>query len=698
MNEQNKTKATLLIEIGVEELPHDMVSLLSETFANELASALCDARFSPGGHTVFGAARRMAVSVGDVAACQPVRSTRRKGPALRIAFDDSGAPTQAARGFAKSCGVAIDEVEQKDGYLWALQTDAGKTLDEFLNEVLPEIIRRLPLTKRMRWDVSEHEFIRPVRWLCALHGSRLPEITVCGCFAEPRSYGHRHHWPQAIPLANADDYESALENAFVVARGDARARRTREGINRLAQTVGGHPPGGSARVAVASAMAEWPCAVLAEFDSQFLSLPAEVVICTLESEQNIIPLTDTDGRLLPSFIVITDVESKDPAEISRGYARVVRARLSDADFFYRRDMQSTLASRESELDGMVYIEGLGTLRDKTERVKKMCAYTAEVCGADNKTVARAAQLSKCELATELVAERPELEGAIGAAYAGHDGEAPEVVAVLREYRMPLRADDALPATREAIALALADRLDTLAGIIGVGRAPTGDRDPYGVRRVAIAIIRIIIECDIRMPIDEALRRAVANLPDKAGKNNKDSASPDVETAAAGYIIERLRAYYQRSGENPNIVTAVLAAQKKDLADINRRVKAVRHFMTLPQAENLAAANKRIHHILKKNKPPPGGKAGGGTTTEEKMLHQCLKDGEAKTTGLIKNGEYVEAMNALATFADPLETFFQNVMVMSESADERNNRLALLAAVRKLFLSLADFSALAGERE
>lgn len=703
---------TLLVEIGVEDLPPGESAPetppLADRLADGLAEALKEREFECGERRVYWTPRRLAVRIKNVPAKQPERRVERKGPKVEAAFDADGKPTATGLGFAKSCGVPLDEIEREDGRLVHRQNRRGRTLAECLDESLPEVVKRLWVPRRMRWTTEDFEFLRPLRWLCVMHGKEALDVALFGCRSEARSYGHRYHHPGAVALAHADQYEGVLEGARVRADAAGRAAAMADACAKLCEERAGKGDYSACAAACAAEAleTEWPDGLCAELPAESLTIPGAIVRQVLRKDYGAVPVRDPvqdsadgDAAPRPEFIVVTDIriDDKNRETIRRGYERVVRAGLADVRFFYKRDLQRTLESRRPELKEMIFNKYLGTLYDKTERLRKMGAYLADRCGADKDAVVRAAELCKCELVTELVRERPALEGFVGRYYARREKLDAVVTEALDGHWAPRPADTRMPAGAEAKVLALADRLDTLVGILSTGQTPTGNRDPYGLRRVAIAVIRIAIEGELAFDLNEALEKMYGCLPAEAKK-------ADGAETAREYLFKRLPDYYDRQtfvGDDGvarrlgrGALAAVLAANPPTLLDVHKRMTALSGFGG-DAAENLINANKRIANILRKQGAGEASAARlvAGSEDAERALHGHWKETAGRIKEAAERGDYESILTHLAGFAAPLEKFFDEVLVMSEDRTERANRLKLLGEVRSLFLSLADFSKL-----
>jgi glycyl-tRNA synthetase beta chain len=687
--------ADFLVEVGTEELPPKALKSLMDAFCKNFEEALDEQRLSHGDLRAFATPRRLAVLVEDLALAQPDRELLLKGPPVSVAFDEDGNAKPAALAFAKKCGVDVAalgrERNDKGEWLTYLSAEEGARADELLPAAVQKSLDRLPIPRRMRWGAGDTEFVRPVHWLLMLHGKSVVEGKVLGIEADNKTRGHRFHAPGALSIGKPDEYQSILERkGFVVADFAARRKRIVELVDEAAREAGGRASGDLALFDEVTALNEWPVAVTGTFSGEFLKLPREVIVATLTGHQRYFPVTDKGGALLPVFVTIANIESTEPSRVRDGNERVIRPRLADAAFFWETDRKSALADRCDALAQVVYQQGLGSIADKSNRVAELAEKIAGEIGAQADEVARAALLAKCDLLSGMVAEFPELQGTMGHYYAAADGENDNVAKAIGEQYLPRFSGDALPQSPVGMALAVADKLDTIAGIFALDKRPTGSRDPFGLRRAALGLIRIVVERELEIDIEDLITRAVklqpAKVPDRAG----------LAPSILDFIVERMRAWYlERPEVSPEMFEAVRANRPRSLLDFDRRLKAVAAFSKLDAASSLSAANKRIGNILRQ--------AGGASAAKlresrlvddaEKGLHAAMIAASAVVVPLLAEHKYTEALAALAPLREPVDRFFDEVMVMSDDAVLQKNRLALLASLRDRFVEIADISQL-----
>ncbi|MEX2523959.1 MAG: glycine--tRNA ligase subunit beta [Gammaproteobacteria bacterium] len=688
------SKKDLLIEIGTEELPPKSLKRLGTAFADEIAAGLEKHGLAHGDVRWYATPRRLAVGVAKLATAQKDQKVEKRGPALSAAYDENGKPTKAAEGFARSCNAAVADLD-------TLETDKGKWLVYRTVEqgrdtanLLPEMIRtalaRLPVARRMRWGDSEAEFVRPVHWSVVLLGRDIVPCDILGTSAGNETCGHRFHHPKPIRITSAATYAKKLrDKGHVMVDFNERRQSILQQVLESARAVGGHARIEDDLLDEVTALVEWPAALAGSFDEAFLELPREVLIATLQDHQRYFPVTDETGENIRQyFITVANIDSREPEEVRRGNERVIRPRLADAAFFWRRDCAVPLEDRRAQLGNVVFQKQLGTLKDKTRRISQLAASIADSLGLDSKPVQRAAELARCDLFTDMVGEFPELQGVMGRYYAERNGEPPEVALALDEQYMPRFAGDAIPASATGRVLAVAEKLDTLIGIFAIGQAPTGDRDPFGLRRAALGCLRIIIEGELDLDLEQCLKQSAKHFD---GSLKTDAAVNDV----FDFCMERLRRYYLDEGIHVDVFEAVLDRRPTRPLDFHHRIRAVTRFKQMPEAESLAAANKRIRNILRQS----GETAAAAVKPEllrepaEQELAGALETAEKTVRPLLDTGDYQRALTELARLREPVDAFFDNVMVMCEDPSLKTNRLAMLQKLGDLFLSIADISRL-----
>ncbi len=677
---------TLLVEIGTEELPPACQHELAATLAEKLRQALReDARLAFAGKKVFSTPRRLAVLFYKLEAAQNEMKKRVSGPLLETAFDECGHVQAAAIGFAKKFNVQPDELirDEKTGRLVCDVKVPGLKIDVLFPTALKKAIQSLHLHTRMRWGEHPFEFVRPVRWLCVLYGVKEIKMELFGVQASRCTRGHIHHCPDKLPLPRADDYQRVLrEQGKVEIDPATRREKILDAARIAAMNAGGCLRESEKLLDEVAAMIEWPLVVGGGFDERFLSLPREVILETLEKTLKAFGISDHTGKLMPGFIIVANVASKNPARIRAGYEKVVRPRLEDALFFYERDGKKSLADRRPGLSGILFLTGLGSLADKTRRVSVLASQLAPICGAQTSEVNEAALLCKTDLLTDMVREYPTLQGTIGKHYALRDGLPTAVATAIGEHLLPRQSGDTLPETPAGISLALADRLDTLVGIFSTGYKAAGSSDPLGTRRVALGILHILVERGIHLSIEYWLAQAQQAFC-KMGL-------PDQGSETKIFLCERFRTWCLDRGSPRTHVSAVCANMPSDFYDASQRLSALEQFMRSSEAVRLVEINKRIRNIVRK---------APGTTVDtlrfqqvaEKELYNCYKNCVLKIQKLCIKRKYFDAMRELVHLSDPLDRFFIDVLVMCKNRELRNNRLALLGGLQALFLEIADFS-------
>jgi glycyl-tRNA synthetase beta chain len=694
------SKRDLLVEIGTEELPPLALSELEHSFAAGIRAGLTEAGLPFGDLNSFATPRRLAVSVNALAESQPAQILKLKGPPVSAAFDKAGQPAAAAIKFAEKCGVDVSSLtrvtEGKGEFLYFEGSRPGVATASLIPGIVEKSLAGLPIPKRMRWGAGEAEFVRPVHWIVLLFGGEIVPARIFDTPAGRHTRGHRFMGsgkPQA--LATPADYNRVLFEEFVLANFAARRERIRERVAAAGEKLGGHALLDPELLDEVTALCEWPEAVAGDFEARFLELPREVLISTLQEHQRYFPVETRDGKLLPHFITVSNIRSRDSAQVQAGNERVVRPRLADAAFFWNQDRKQPLSGRRAALDAVTFQAKLGSVGDKVRRVATLAGEIALLIDTDRAQATRAAELAKCDLLTAMVGEFPELQGIMGRYYATADGEPAEVAAAIDEHYMPRAAGGALPVTGAGTAVALADKLDTLAGIFAIGQKPSGTKDPFGLRRAAIGALRILVEKKIELDLRVLVMRAAALQP--------------VQNAATAqevwdYLVERLRSYFLDA--SPGITTemfdAVVAAKPVSPLDMGRRLDALKQFLTLPAAASLTAANKRSANILKKSAtatPEPALLAAPQPQLlrepSEKALYESMAALALEVERSLSKRDYPAALSLLAQLRPAVDSFFDNVMVNDSDAALRNNRLALLTQLRQQFTRIADLSCLPG---
>lgn len=685
-----------LVEIGTEELPPKALPELEAAFRSGIIDGLAAAHLAHGASESFAAPRRLAVLVRALAARQPEQGIKRRGPPVSAALDAAGKPTRAGEAFAASCGVdfaALTRVKEGKGeFLFYSGRKAGAETVTLLPATVQAALDALPIPRRMRWGAGEAQFVRPVHWIVLLFGAEPVPATLLDTSAGNATRGHRFHAPAPIALAAPADYAEALRSrGKVVASFAERRERIRAGVEATATAIGGRALMGEALLDEVTALVEWPVPLAGRFEDRFLELPREVLIATLQDHQRYFAVEDASGRLTPWFITVSNIESREPAQVRAGNERVVRPRLADAAFFWQQDRREPLAARLPTLDGVTFQAKLGSLGAKTQRIVAISATISAGLGLNVEHTKRSAELAKCDLLTALVGEFPELQGIMGAHYAAADGEPEAVATAIREHYLPRGAGDALPESGPGTAVALADRLDTLAGIFSIGQKPTGTRDPFGLRRAAIGVLRILIEKRIDLDLRSLIDTAVALQPVKSA-----SAADDVY----GYVMERLRAYYlEQTGTRytTEMIDAVLATAPRSPLDFDARLAALADFLARPEASSLAAANKRIANILKKAEgfAPAAVDASLLREPAERALAAAIEAATPDVGAAVAKRNYAAALSDIATLRGAVDAFFDDVMVNDPDEALRRNRLSLIASLQGLVSGIADLSRLPG---
>lgn len=692
MSDTNNRAVDFLFELGTEELPPKSLTNLSRALGQEVTAGLEKAGLDHGEVTLYAAPRRLALWIRDLQSEQADRESVRKGPSEAAAFDQEGNPSKAVTGFARSCGVEVEDLERIDtpkGVWMAYRVmNRGSSTVTLLPEILQGALDRLPIPKRMRWGDSEAEFLRPVHWVVALLGGEVVPATLYGIESGNQTRGHRFHHPDPITVSAAENYATQLESEGMV-QADAAARKEaiRHQVTAVAESLGGTAVVDESLLDEVTALVEWPVALSGSFEERFLEVPQEALIASMQGHQKFFPVVNGEGQLMAHFITVSNIESADPTMVQSGNERVIRPRLSDAAFFWEQDLSRPLSSHQEGLKRVVYQDRLGSLLDKSERVATLAATIASQLGTSSELALQAAMLGKCDLLTNMVKEFPELQGIMGRYYAEHGNEPAEVSVALDEQYMPRFSGDRLPATPVGEALALAERIDSLVGIFGIGMTPTGDKDPFALRRAALGLLRIMVENRRPLNLLELIHEAVVIYGDRV--------AAETGQRVFEFVLERLRGYYQDRGVTPAVFESVLSCRPQQPLDFDQRILAVSEFIDLEEAASLSAANKRIHNLLKKTDESIPAQVDSSLLEEaaEKALASELETIREQLDEILNEGHYDRALTLLSSLRDPVDHFFDAVMVMSEHPEIRKNRLALLSQLRNQFLRIADISLL-----
>ncbi|MGD9659700.1 MAG: glycine--tRNA ligase subunit beta [Porticoccaceae bacterium] len=681
-----------LVEIGTEELPPKALLGLAEAFRNEIVSGLQKADLSFGEVRFYAAPRRLAVVVASLDETTPSKEVVAWGPPVKVAIDSEGLLTKAGEAFARKNGVdpaVIATMVENDGTqdkLCLRATSEGVATSTLLGNLVNAALAALPIPKRMRWGAQRDEFVRPVHWVVMLFGDTVVDAEVLSLKAGRTSRGHRFHSSGDILIQTPSSYCEDLRQAYVIADFNERRNLIEKGVRETAKSQGGTAVIDPALLDEVTALNEWPVPLAGKFEQRFLEVPPEALISSMKEHQKYFHVVDGNGALLPLFITVANIESRDPAKVVAGNEKVIRPRLSDAAFFYETDRKHSLIERREHLKTIVFQDKLGTIFDKTQRISALAAYLAETVGATRADAVRAGQLCKSDLVSAMVMEFDDLQGLMGRYYAINDGENGDVAAAMFEHYMPRFAGDQLPQTATGTVVALADRLDTLVGIFGIGQPPTGSRDPFALRRASLGILRILVEKAIDLNLSDAINKAISL---HSGLTVSDGLGEQVLT----YLFERFRAWYEDEGISAEVFMAVQAKNLDNPLDFHLRVQAVHSFNQLPEASALAAANKRVSNILAKNidQVPATLNATLFEKSAEKSLVEALNEVTGRVNPLLARRSYGDAMKELAILRKPVDSFFDQVMVMAEDPAVRSNRLRLLTNLRDLFLNVADIS-------
>jgi glycyl-tRNA synthetase beta chain len=677
-----------LVELGTEELPPKALKTLGEAFLAGIEKGLKTAGLDYANARMYAAPRRLAVLVDGLAAQQPDRTVNLDGPPLQAAFDKDGNPTQAALGFAKKCGVDLALVDKSGPKLRFTQQIAGQPAASLLPGIVETSLNDLPIPKRMRWAARKEEFVRPTQWLVMLFGDQVIDCTLLAQKAGRVSRGHRFHANREVRISSPASYAEDLRSAYVIADFAERRELISRRVAELAVAEQGSAIVPADLLDEVSALVEWPVPLVCSFEERFLAVPQEALITTMQDNQKYFCLLDGNGKLLPRFITVANIESKDPAQIVAGNEKVVRPRLTDAEFFFKQDKRQPLEQRNQRLASVVFQAQLGSVFNKAERVSALAGFIAERIGGDATRAARAGILCKCDLASEMVGEFPEMQGIAGYYYALHDGEAEDVARALNEQYMPRAAGAELPGTLTGAAVAVADKLDTLVGIFGIGMLPTGSKDPYALRRAALGVLRILIEKQLDLDLVAAVTFSIAQFGDKVK-------AAGLAEQVLDFIFDRLRARYEDEGVDVSVYQAVRALNPASPLDFDQRVQAVQLFRKLPEAAALAAANKRVANLLSKAEGPVADRVQAHyfDNPHEFSLYSAIQQAEHAVQPLAAERRYRAALELLAGLRDPVDGFLDQVLVNAQDSAVRANRYALLQALRGLFLGVADISLL-----
>ena len=686
------TTQNFLVEIGTEELPPKALKTLATSFADNVEAELNQAGLSFDKIEWFAAPRRLAVKVLNLATQQPSKEIEKRGPAVSAAFDAEGKPTKAAEGWARGCGITVEQAERiatdKGEWLVHRAKIEGQPTKNLLNDIVVNALAKLPIPKPMRWADKTVQFIRPVHTVTMLLGDELIEGEILGVASARTIRGHRFLGEKEFEIQHADQYPQLLrEKGSVVADFNERKAEILAKSQAKATALGGVADIEESLLEEVTSLVEYPNVLAAKFEERFLAVPAEALVYTMKGDQKYFPIYDKDGKLLPHFIFVSNINPEDPTAIIEGNEKVVRPRLTDAEFFFKTDLKQKLIDRLPRLETVLFQQQLGTLKDKTDRIEQLAGEIAKQIGADEAKAKRAGLLSKCDLMTNMVFEFTDTQGVMGMHYARHDGEDEEVAVALNEQYMPRFAGDELPKSLVASAVALADKFDTLTGIFGIGQAPKGSADPFALRRAALGALRIIVEKNLPLDLEDLVKKSAALFGDKLTNQN-------VVADVVDFMLGRFRAWYQDEGIAVDVIQAVLARRPTRPADFDARVRAVSHFRTLDSAEALAAANKRVSNILAKADAAIGEiNLTACVEPAEKALAEAVLALRTEVQPLIAQGDYTTVLDKLANLRAPVDSFFDNVMVNAEDPALRQNRLAILNTLQDLFLQVADISVL-----
>ncbi|HGO5822963.1 TPA: glycine--tRNA ligase subunit beta [Mannheimia haemolytica] len=686
------TTQNFLAEIGTEELPPKALKKLATAFAENVENELNQAGLSFEKVEWFAAPRRLAVKVLSLAESQPSKEVEKRGPAVSAAFDAEGKPTKAAEGWAKGCGITVEQAERiatdKGEWLVHRAVIEGQPTKNLLVDIIAKSLANLPIPKTMRWGDKSEQFVRPVHTVTLLFGAELIEGEILGVASGRTIRGHRFLGEREFTIENADQYPQLLKDrGSVVADFNERKALILAKSQEKATALGGLADIEEDLLDEVTSLVEYPNVLTAKFEERFLAVPAEALVYTMKGDQKYFPIYSKDGKLLPHFIFVSNINPEDPSKIIEGNEKVVRPRLTDAEFFFKTDLKQKLEDQLPRLETVLFQQQLGTLRDKTARIEALAGEIAKQIGADETKAKRAGLLSKCDLMTNMVFEFTDTQGVMGMHYARHDGEDEEVAVALNEQYMPRFAGDNLPNSLVACSVALADKFDTLTGIFGIGQAPKGSADPFALRRAALGSLRIMVEKNLPLDLTDLVAKSAQLFGDKLTNKN-------VVEDVVDFMLGRFRAWYESEGIAVDVIQAVLARRPTKPADFDARVRAVSHFRTLDSAEALAAANKRVSNILAKADIAIGEiDLTACVEPAEKALAEAVIALKTEVQPLIAQGDYTAVLDKLANLRQPVDSFFDGVMVNTEDQKLRQNRLAILSTLQGLFLQVADISLL-----
>lgn len=695
----------LLVELGTEELPPKSLKNLSESFANVFANEVSKLGFKFSQHLTYGAPRRLAVMLKNCERKQPDKIIEKRGPAISVAFDSDGKPTKAAVGWAKGNGIEVSQAERlktdKGEWLLHKANVAGQSLDDLLQQVLENTVKQLPIPKAMRWGSSTIEFIRPVHTLCVLYGNEVIKVSLLGLKSNNEVSGHRFHGQHRVTLDHSDDYESLMREQYVIVDYKSRMTEIETQLIESAQKLNLFPDFDNELLEEISSLVEWPVVLSAKFEESFLSVPKEALIYTMKDDQKYVPLLTTDGNLSSNFLFVSNIQSKDPIQVVKGNEKVIRPRLSDAKFFFDTDKKTTLAEKSEKLHSILFQKELGTIAEKSQRVSSIVELIGQAIHAQAQDITdakRAAKLAKADLVSNMVMEFPSVQGVMGYHYALHDGENEAVAVAIKEQYLPRFAGDKLPSTNAGMLLSLSEKIDTLVGIFGINKLPKGDKDPFALRRSAIGILRILIAFNLNISLQNLINEVVELFQTKL---TNESTSEQV----LAFLMDRLKPFYADSNNldleapvSTDIVSAVLSSSSVvSISDVHQRILAVSKFAKTKNAESLVNANKRVANILAKNdislEEVRDVDPDCILEQPEKELYQAIKKAQKSLVRMVSSNDYDGVLTTLSGLKDPLDGFFESVMIMTEDIKVKENRIALIASVRKQFLSVADISVL-----